>query len=311
MPSCRFRAYQFREPLRRLGVDTEYVILEKSRNPLRQIIFHLRLIPILRRHGAIVFQKLLEPRRLRFIRLFNDNLFFDFDDAMYVAPDRADFPATMRAAPHILAGNETLAAHARAFNPNVTIIPTTIPIPSEPAARAARNDGKFVMSWVGTSANLPYLEPVLEALDELHTEGVRFFLRILTERPERVPARSWITAIRWNRAVEEEEFQSCDVGLMPLEDSEWCAGKCACKALQYLSYGKPVITSPVGMNRSLFQNHPYGFLAEGRTEWKRAIKAYLDDPALRRQDGEAGYAHVRDQYDVNAWAKILADKLLG
>ncbi len=309
VPSCRFRAYQFREPLQKIGIRTEYVILEKSRNPIRQVLFHLRLIPVLRRHGAVVFQKLLEPKRIRYLRLFNDNVFFDFDDAMYAAPDAADFPATMQAAPRILAGNETLAARARAFNPNVIIIPTTVPLPSLPPLRTDdRRDA--VLSWIGTSANLPYLEPVLEALEDLHAEGIRFLLSILTEKPERAPVRSWIRTARWTPLLEEEEFRMCDIGLMPLEHTAWCAGKCACKALQYLSYGKPVVTSPVGMNLSMFENKTFGLLATNRSEWKRAIKAYLDDPGLRRRGGAEGRAFVQEHYNVDGWAKVLAEKLL-
>ncbi len=309
VPSCRFRAYQFREPLKRIGVETEYIVLEKSCNPFRQIAFHLRLIPILRRHGAVVFQKLLEPRRLRYLRLFNDNVFFDFDDAMYVSPDGADFPATMRAAPAILAGNETLAAQARAFNPNVIIIPTTTSIPVAPPVRTD-DRREVVLSWIGTSANLPYLEPVLEALQQLHAEGARFILSILTEKPDRAPVRSWIRTARWSRPLEEEEFRMCDVGLMPLEASAWCEGKCACKALQYLSYGKPVVTSPVGMNRSLFKDGTFGLLAGDREAWKRALKAYLDDPEARRRGGSAGRDFVRAHFNVEDWAKVLAENLL-
>lgn len=102
----------------------------------------------------------------------------------------------------------------------------------------------------------------------------------------------------------------CDIGLMPLEHTAWCAGKCACKALQYLSYGKPVVTSPVGMNLSMFENKTFGLLATNRSEWKRAIKAYLDDPGLRRRGGAEGRAFVQEHYNVDGWAKVLAEKLL-
>lgn len=309
VPSCRFRAYQYGDPLRALGIDVEYVILEKSKNPFRQILFHLKLIPILRRHDAVIFQKLLEPRRLRFLRLFNENLFYDFDDAMYAGPGGERFAATVKAAPRVIAGNETLAARARTHNPNVEIIPTTIPIPHD-LAPPEKND-VFTLSWIGTSANLPYLQPVIDALDELKEEGETFALSILTEKPERAPERAWIRAAAWSRTREEEDFRSCDVGLMPLEDTEWCAGKCACKALQYLSYGKPVISSPVGMNRDLFEGSSFGILATGKEEWKRAIKTYFSDPAGRRAAGAEGRAHAVERYDVTLWAKKLAAIVLG
>jgi len=309
VPSCRFRAYQFREPLKRLGVDAEFVILEKSRNPLRQFSFHLKLVPLLGRHDAVVFQKLLEPWRLRFLRFFNPNLWYDFDDAMYVGPGGANFADTVRAAPRVLAGNEILAARARAINPNVTVIPTTVFLPEE-REPTEKESSAPVLSWIGTSGNLHYLKPVLEALDALRAEGVPFTLRILTERPERAPQRPWLHAMTWSRAREEEEFRDCDIGLMPLENSVWCEGKCACKALQYLSYGKPVIASPVGMNRTLFEGNPFGMVADAPKEWKRAIQTYLPNAALRRMAGNAGRAFVREYFETEKWAGILAATLL-
>jgi glycosyltransferase involved in cell wall biosynthesis len=97
---------------------------------------------------------------------------------------------------------------------------------------------------------------------------------------------------------------------MPLEDSEWCAGKCACKALQYLSYGKPVISSPVGVNRELFSGADFGVLAETVEEWKRAILGYRSNPDSVQKAGEAGHAFVRERYNLESWAGELADMVL-
>jgi len=322
VPSCRFRAWQFRAPLEALGVRVTYVILEKSRNPFRQLLFHLRLIPLARSHGAVVFQKLLEPARLRFLRLWNRNLHYDFDDAMYLAPDGAKFPATVRAAPRVIAGNAILAAEARKHNPDVAIIPTVIPLPGPPSAAGPGQGGAvgpggsgpggprpFVLSWIGTAPNLAYLEPLLAALDAADPAGLE--LRVMTDRPEAIPRRPWVTALRWSREGEEQEFRACDIGLMPMPDTPWCRGKCACKALQYLSYGKPVITSPVGVNREMFADGRFGSLAVTPGDWGRAVEAYRNDPERRRREGEAGYAFVRDGYALGPWAARLAEHLLG
>jgi glycosyltransferase involved in cell wall biosynthesis len=309
VPSCRFRAYQYREPLRSLGVHAEYVVLEKSKNPLRQILFHLRLIPQLRRHDVVIFQKLLEPRRLRFLRLFNDHVFFDFDDAMYVGKDGHHFPATIRAAHHVIAGNEVLAERAKAFNPDICIVPTPVPIPDPPQKNLQANRpeprDRFVLSWVGTAANLPYLTPVVNALEKLQTTEPGFELRILTEKPEAAPRAPWISTQAWSRTAEEEEFQRCDVGLMPLPNTEWAEGKCACKALQYLSYGKPVITSPVGMNRDLFADGAFGVLAESPEEWLAAIKKMRARHHALRDMGQQGYDFVREKFGLDGCAKKL------
>jgi hypothetical protein len=267
----------------------------------------------------VVFQKLLEPGRLRFLRLFNRNVHYDFDDAMYLAPDGAKFPATVRAAPKIIAGNEILAAEARRYNSEVAVIPTVIPMPSPDAVPegapgtgdgSAARSGRFVLSWIGTGPNLAYLEPLLSAMDALEAEAVRGMeLRILTDRPELAPRRPWITTRKWNRMLEESEFRDCDVGLMPLPDTPWCAGKCACKALQYLSYGKPVVTSPVGVNRELFAEAEFGRLAVSPAEWARAVLCYRSDPEGRRRAGDAGRRFVADNFSLESWVGRLAHRL--
>jgi glycosyltransferase involved in cell wall biosynthesis len=318
VPSCRFRAWQYLEPMRKLGIDAQCVVLEKSRNPLRQLLFHLRLIPKLRRYDAVVFQKLLEPRRLAFIRLFNGNLHYDFDDAMYLAPDGADFPATMRAAPHVIAGNATLAARARRHNPNVSVVPTVVPMPpvaSMPPpgsgdAGIGSRTRPLVLSWIGTAdMNMPYVASLVGILDGLPDQVGGMELRILTDKPESAPRRPWIKAMKWSRRGEEEEFRNCDVGLMPLPDDEWCAGKCACKALQYLSYGKPIITSPVGVNKELFRDTAFAALAETPDEWRAALERFRADEAARYAAGSAGRAFVAENFSLEVWAPRLAARI--
>jgi glycosyltransferase involved in cell wall biosynthesis len=246
---------------------------------------------------------------LGFIKFFNPNLYYDFDDAMYAAPDGKKFPATVKAAPHVVAGTAVLAARARALNPSVAIIPTAIFIPDpDPGPRPASTG--FTVSWVGTAANLPYLQPVLEALENLNRDGSPVQLRILTEKPDQAPQRPWIRALTWSRAEEEKEFRRCDVGLMPLPDTEWCAGKCACKALQYLSYGKPIIASPVGVNSELFAHRPFAKLARNREEWENALNAYRENPDSRVEAGQAGMSFVRERFDVHLWAAELAAHVL-
>jgi glycosyltransferase involved in cell wall biosynthesis len=98
---------------------------------------------------------------------------------------------------------------------------------------------------------------------------------------------------------------------MPLEDSEWARGKCACKALQYLSYGKPVVVSPVGVNAELFADKPFASLATDPTEWDRALTRWRDDPEARARAAVEGREFVKEHFEVKAWAGRLLGLLLG
>ena len=49
------------------------------------------------------------------------------------------------------------------------------------------------------------------------------------------------------------------IGIMPLKDTEYTKGKCAFKAIQYMSAGLPVIISPVGLNNEVINHGESGF----------------------------------------------------
>jgi hypothetical protein len=48
----------------------------------------------------------------------------------------------------------------------------------------------------------------------------------------------------WSMAREVAQVQEMNVGLMPLQDSEFARGKCGFKMLSYMAVGLPVIVSP-------------------------------------------------------------------
>ena len=63
-------------------------------------------------------------------------------------------------------------------------------------------------------------------------------------------------------AVENEElfFQNVDVGLMPLDSTDWNNFKCSYKLIQYMAHDIPVIASAVGENIRVVCNGKNGFL---------------------------------------------------
>jgi len=257
------------------------------------------------RHHTIVYQKLTEAHRILTLRSANRRVFFDFDDAIYLQhPYR--FALAMMASYGVIAGNALLAEHARRYNRRVTVVPTVVPMPSErPPAPA---EGPFVFSWLGTSDNLRYLEPVFAALGRLR-ETMDVVLDVVTERPENVPTLPGVRVAPWSLHEENQAFARCHAGLMPLVDDAWSRGKCACKALQYLSYGRPVVSSPVGVNAEILHDQSFAWLASTPQEWEQAMRVVVGHRSSLHERGDAGAKFVAERYAYAAWAGRFAELL--
>jgi glycosyltransferase involved in cell wall biosynthesis len=97
-----------------------------------------------------------------------------------------------------------------------------------------------------------------------------------------------------------------DVGLMPLDDTEWARGKCAAKMLAYLAAGVPAVVSPVGVNKDILESGELGLGAVSGDEWFRALKSSYDDRERSREMGRIGREVVVAHYSVQANAPKLA-----
>jgi glycosyltransferase involved in cell wall biosynthesis len=99
------------------------------------------------------------------------------------------------------------------------------------------------------------------------------------------------------------------VGIMPLADTEWERGKCGYKLIQYMAAARPVIASPVGVNREIVEHGVNGFLASTTEDWRAALNRLRDDPALRQRMGLAARERVAARYALDVVAPRLAPLL--
>jgi len=103
----------------------------------------------------------------------------------------------------------------------------------------------------------------------------------------------------WAEETEASEIQAFDVGIMPLDDTEWERGKCGYKLLQYMAAGRPVVASPVGVNPDIVEPGVTGLLARTPEEWRTALTRLRDDPGLRARMGAAGRRRVEADYSLD------------
>jgi glycosyltransferase involved in cell wall biosynthesis len=113
--------------------------------------------------------------------------------------------------------------------------------------------------------------------------------------------------VRWSEANEVGLLQQMDVGLMPLEDSEWARGKCGFKMLSYMAVGLPVIVSPVGVNQAILAQDELGLAAASNAEWYDALESLYHSHDLGARLGQAGRRVVEKNYSVRTNVVRLAE----
>lgn len=253
----------------------------------------------------------------RAIKLFGKPVIFDFDDAIYLLQTTdanrrlgwLKFPgktATLcRVSSHVVAGNRYLADYARRYNPRVTVIPSSVDTDWYREDETNDVKGPVVVGWMGSSTSQTHLEmfaPVLRKMAERH----QLEFRIVSDRQPVLPGVEHVWR-PWSAQTEAEELSHFDVGIMPIPDDEWARGKCAMKALLYMSMGVPTICSAVGANCEVIRHGQNGFLATTPDEWLSNLQKLVDDPALRARLGQAARRTVEESYSMTRCANLFAN----
>jgi glycosyltransferase involved in cell wall biosynthesis len=244
---------------------------------------------------------------------------FDFDDAIFLrnvseANRIVSFlKNTSRVAEiigfsrHVMAGNSFLGDYARRFSANVTVVPTTVDT-TRFQPRADREtippDGP-VVGWIGSPTTYHYVEEIAPLLKEL-ARRQRFTLKISgAGKPVHFDGVRVID-VPWSMANEVELFNTCDIGVYPLEDDDWARGKCGFKAIQFMACGVPVVAAAVGVNREIIRDGENGFLASTPAEWSAKLERLLTSADLRRRFSIAGRQTIEQRYSLQGTAPVIA-----
>ncbi|HTJ10973.1 MAG TPA: glycosyltransferase family 4 protein [Dinghuibacter sp.] len=242
-------------------------------------------------------------------------LVVDYDDATFHRYDQ--YPMTlvrmllgkkidhvMKRAEVVVAGNEYLADRARkAGARRVEILPTVVDTDMYGEGKAA-GTGVVTIGWIGSPSTARYLfeiEPVIRGFSG--RKDVRFVsigahdhqVKDLTVENE-----------PWSEETEIDRVKQFDIGIMPVLDQLFERGKCGYKLIQYMACGKPVIASPIGVNRLIVRPGENGFLASDNGEWTAALDALIADPELRIRLGRNGRLDVEERYSLKQAAPRLA-----
>lgn len=245
-------------------------------------------------------------------KILKKKIIYDFDDAIWIANTSKEnmLVSKIKLADKVekicqwsykvSCGNAYLLAFAQQFNKNSFYNPTTIDTEGlhNPNLYAPKEleEKPLVIGWTGTHSTLAYLEMILPVLEALEKKYV-FTFQVIANKPPDFKLKS-LQFKDWNKETEIQDLLRFDIGLMPLAEDQWSAGKCGFKALQYMALEIPAVVSPVGVNRNIVEEGVNGFLCKGFDEWYKKIEILILDAALRKELGKRGRERVIKDYSI-------------
>lgn len=326
-PSNRYRVEQYLPYLKNAGISYTlrpfvgpqyYRILYKKGKRMLKTLYFLqsafnRIIDIFRglKHDVIFIHIEAFPFGPPFIEWFffkiKKPIIFDFEDAIYLNRKGArnffkipgKFFKIVKMSRHIIVCNNYLKEFLLPYNPNITVIPTSIDIDRfmPKADKAMDNRKKPVIGWVGSHSTLPLLlelEDIFKRLSRSHS----FTLKIIGGGRDISIDGVDIINEDWSLNREIENFQGIDIGVYPLPDNEWAKAKTPFKTVQYMSVGIPVVASNVAGNKDIIQDGQNSFLCSNDKEWVNKLSLLIEDTGLRKRLGEAGRRTVEERFSL-------------
>jgi glycosyltransferase involved in cell wall biosynthesis len=263
---------------------------------------------------------ILPLRRLEQLAAAERRLVLDIDDAVwfdgaisagghrlaFLKGTAAKLRWLAERADHVVAGNEYLAEWLQGSTERVTVVPSLV-APERVALRRHAPSDRVTLGWIGSSSTTGYLTglvPVLERLAAVAPQ-IAWELRVVGATAPQVRGMACRSA-GWSEAAETALLARMDIGLMPLPDNRWTRGKCAYKALVYMSAGIPVVADDVGVTAAVIGHERAGLVAASRDDWIAAILELARDAALRARIGAEGRRRVEEGYSTRVWAPHLA-----
>jgi glycosyltransferase involved in cell wall biosynthesis len=173
-----------------------------------------------------------------------------------------------------------------------------------------KNDDRVNILWSGNRSGNFYVNGLAQSISAL---GKKFKITftIQSDSPDFIdfsrfyPAKALFR--EWSLETELSNFQEADIGLMPMHNTLWERGKCAFKALLYMSVGLPVVASPVGVICDIIKDGESGFFASTQEQWIDKISRLIEDRCLANAFGQKGRSLVEEQFSLKVNAPRLKE----
>jgi len=255
---------------------------------------------------------------LKIIKSKNLPIIYDYDDSLFESKSIAYsfIDHVIKESNVITAGSHYLLNYSRRFNRKVYLLPT--PVHTKlfySKGKKNFNDSNIVVGWLGdgTEYQLPYLRILKKPLKRLSQKyDIKF--KIISALSNKVRSEFSNLSFKVDLGLDHwvplenipDLISDFDIGVMPLTNDNFSRGKCAMKALEYMSMEIPVIASAVGENNYVIKNGFNGFLASNEDDWVKYIEELILNDGLRKEMGKRGKKFVKERYSLEVVGMKMA-----
>jgi len=252
---------------------------------------------------VLVLQRLWQPGVVDAVKHVRDRgklTVFDVDDdywSIHVSnpaytswqkPGALDALArVIRATQVVTTTTASLAARLKNINPNVKVIPNSLPgdlWPAEP--KIPSEEDSLVVGWAGSVSHYVDLREVAAIFPQVLERYPHVEVRLAGSDPAWFPPHERIV---FADIVPIPDYPGLlsdfDIALAPLEDTRFNTSKSDLKLVEYSMIGLPVIASKVPAYADSIRPGETGLLAKNPKDWLRHLKTLIEQPDVRLKMG--------------------------
>jgi len=278
----------------------------------------IETIPDLRGFDRILLQKkLIGSSRRRTIFGSGKPVLYDIDDAIWEPHRRRHSWVTRWRTNHrlgVIAGrasrclvaNKFIEEGLRKHSARVSIVPMALD-ESIWQRRVDADPHTIRLGWSGAPLNLHYLEvlePVLERVLKTFPNARLTVFSGARPKFRRIDCEF----ISFEAGGEPEAVRRFDVGLLPLPNDRFAAGKSPIKALQYMATGIPTVADRLAGTEEIFRTGG-ALLARTEEDWEKHLRTLVNSAAERARLGDAARARFETHHALTKTARDLAGHL--
>lgn len=239
-------------------------------------------------------------------------------------PERfANIEAYLRQADLVTVTTEYLKKLYSLYSKNIVVLPNCIDFEdvfTEEATKKTDHGDEIWLGWAGSNTHLPDIKLINDVIKQIlddypnvklalggwdgkmrDKEG-KFVLENLY--PWKDIPDSRIVNIPWAKEMKDypKMIAQFDIGIAPLEDTDFNRAKSNIKFLEYASCGVAVVASDVEPYTATIINGETGYLCKTRgalfADWYKKLKKLIESKELRLTMGANAKKYVKENFDI-------------